>query len=91
MCHILAKNIAIISWIILGKILGKVLARSWPELGRDNLGILGKILGKSWESSWQVLGRFWASLGQVLGRNLAQELFAGCLYDCANWCAPHWM
>ena len=78
MCHILAKNIAIISWIVLGKILGKVLARS---CGWHNLGILGKILSKSWKSSWQVLGRFWASLGQVLGRNLAQELLLG-----YKWC-----
>ena len=45
------------------KILGKVLARSWRELGWHNLGILGKVLARSWQ--------FLASSGQVLGKFLA--------------------
>ena len=50
--------------------------RSWPELGRHNLGILCK----SWESSW----KFWAVLGsseeagQVLGKSWASSWQESC-------------
>ena len=72
--NILAKILSSYLGIILDKILGKFLARSWRELGRHNLGILGKFLA----SSWQVLGKFLARSWQVPGKFVASSWQESC-------------
>ena len=58
----LRSNPAIISWIILGKILGKVLARTW---------LAHASRARSWASLGKGLGKFWAGSVQASGKFLA--------------------